>query len=195
MGSGFAAGVKEEITQEMFAKLVSKDVEDLEKPIKAKAKLDKFATFKQIREAAKNQGKYEELAAADDKVNECYADANKLLLSECYNDQEESIANWDEKLPVPPRFNRILSIILKQNPDVITLQELDHHYDFMLPQLQKMGYDGIFQPKHISKGAEFNGGYPDGVAIFWNTERIQKIGENPVFSGSLSQYKKVNKEG
>jgi len=56
-----------------------------------------------------------------------------------------------------------------------------------------MGYDGLFQPKHVSKGAEFNGGLPDGVAIFWNTQRIQKIDEERVFSGSLGQYTKVSK--
>merc|ERR1712098_877403 len=66
------------------------------------------------------------------------------------------------------------------NPDVITLQELDHHYDFMLPELRAMGYDGIFQPKHNSKGAEFNGGLPDGVAIFWNTQRIRMVNRVPV---------------
>merc|ERR1711964_105881 len=83
-------------------------------------------------------------------------------------------------LPKPTRFGRILSVILQQNPDVITLQEIDHHYDYFLPQLQKMGYDGRFQPKHSSKGAEFNGGLPDGVAIFWNTQKIDFIEQFPV---------------
>merc|ERR1711964_141030 len=77
-------------------------------------------------------------------------------------------------------FYRVLSMILKENPDVITMQELDHHFDFMLPKLRSFGYDGIFQPKHKSKGAEFNGGLPDGVGIFWNTQRIRKVGEVPV---------------
>jgi len=85
-----------------------------------------------------------------------------------------------QPLPTPKRFNRILSIILRENPDVITLQELDHHYDFFKPELRRMGYDGFFQPKHISKGAEWNGGLPDGVAIFWNTQRIHKIKQVPV---------------
>merc|ERR1711964_881028 len=130
-------------------------------------------------------------------VNRLYAekDVGKLLMSHSHDTKEESYSNADKPLDLPLRFTRVLSIILEQNPDVITLQELDHHYDFMLPELRKRGYDGLFQPKHVSKGAEFNGGLPDGVAIFWNTQTIKKTGETPVFSGSLHQPKKVSDLG
>jgi len=41
-----------------------------------------------------------------------------------------------------------------------------------------MGYDGVFLAKHISTGATWSGGLPDGVAIFWNTKRIKTKGPN-----------------
>jgi len=50
----------------------------------------------------------------------------------------------------------------------------------MLPQLRSVGYDGIFQPRHISMASNFNGGRPDGVAIFWNTQRIEKVIQLPI---------------
>merc|ERR1711964_322291 len=130
----------------------------------------------------------------------------KILMGEAYNTKEESakklrkvkdketnvVTEKHLERDVPRRFNRILGIILKQNPDVITMQELDHHYDFMLPKLRSMGYDGIFQPKHKSTCSRWNGGLPDGVAVFWNTERIQNvggIGQVPVgYKGTGSLY-------
>jgi len=50
----------------------------------------------------------------------------------------------------------------------------------MLPQLRSVGYDGIFQPRHISMASNFNGGRPDGVAIFWNTQKIEMDETVPV---------------
>ena len=35
-------------------------------------------------------------------------------------------------------------------PDVITMQENDHYYDFFLPELAALGYDGFFAPKPAS---------------------------------------------
>jgi len=46
-----------------------------------------------------------------------------------------------------------------------------------LPKLQEMGYDGIFQEKHRSNAARWNGGLPDGCAIFWNTLKIDMVEE------------------
>merc|ERR1711964_426586 len=40
--------------------------------------------------------------------------------------------------------------------------------------------DVPFQPKHKSTGAQFNGGLPDGVAIFWNTQRVKFVRKVPV---------------
>ena len=49
--------------------------------------------------------------------------------------------NWSH------RRDLILHEILQYNPDIITLQECDHFYDWFLPLLQAEGYDGVFAPK------------------------------------------------
>merc|ERR1711964_305513 len=108
-----------------------------------------------------------------------------LLLSHSYSSPDEWKPNGRRTKPQLsvehcPRFKRVLSIILNQNPDVITMQELDHFDDFMLPQLRSVGYEGIFQPKHKSVASNFNGGRRDGVAIFWNTHKIELDQRIPV---------------
>lgn len=45
------------------------------------------------------------------------------------------------------RKDKLLFEILQYDPDVITLQECDHYYDFFLPELSAKGYDGIYAPK------------------------------------------------
>jgi len=127
-------------------------------------------------------GVKDEISQKDFKENdECFATkpVGNFLMSISHKNKHVSQAA-DTPLPTPKRFNRILSIILAQNPDVITLQELDHHFDLFRPELLSMGYEGVFQRKHISKGAEWNGGLPDGVAVFWNTQKINMIKQVPV---------------
>merc|ERR1712098_338888 len=85
-------------------------------------------------------------------------------------------------VPIPPRFKRVLSIILKENPDVITLQELDHYHDFMKPELEKLGYEGDFKNKPSSPAEKWNGGIRDGVSIFWNTQRLEQLGTSRKFN-------------
>eukprot|EP01041_Mallomonas_annulata_P002674 gene2674-5263_t len=48
------------------------------------------------------------------------------------------------------RKDRILNEILQYEPDIISLQEVDHYYDFFLPELSLRGYDGLFAPKPAS---------------------------------------------
>jgi len=75
----------------------------------------------------------------------------------------------------------VLALILKQNPDVITLEELDH-FDEFEKELGKLGYAGCFKPQAIFRkgglnpSAAENGGFPDGVAIFWNTTKLHLVG-------------------
>lgn len=107
---------------------------------------------------------------------------NELLMS-------GKTTNTGGIIPPPPRFNRIMSIILEQNPDVITLQEVDHHLDLMMPQLEALGYEGIFREKHKSVASKYNGGVNDGVAIYWNTQKIKLAENHLVFSGSLHDHK------
>ena len=52
--------------------------------------------------------------------------------------------SWDKR-----KF-QLLHEILQYAPDVITLQECDHFYDFFLVKLQQFGYDGVFAPKPAS---------------------------------------------
>jgi mRNA deadenylase 3'-5' endonuclease subunit Ccr4 len=60
---------------------------------------------------------------------------------------------------------KILYELLQYDPDVITLQECDHYYDFFLPALSAKGYDGIFAPKPASACLEVSEN-SDGCAIF-----------------------------
>jgi len=89
------------------------------------------------------------------------------------------------KEPTPKesfRLKRVLSIILKQNPDVITLEEVDQ-FDYFQSVLKPLGYDGCFKPKRmfpggkLSPSAATNGGFSDGVAIFWNSHKLEKVGD------------------
>lgn len=64
------------------------------------------------------------------------------------------------------RKGKLLHEILQYNPDVITMQECDHYYDFFLPALTANGYDGIFAPKPASACLEVSDN-SDGCAIFF----------------------------
>ena len=48
------------------------------------------------------------------------------------------------------RKDGLLKEVLQYNPDIITLQENDHYYDFFLPELNAAGYDCFFAPKPAS---------------------------------------------
>jgi len=61
------------------------------------------------------------------------------------------------------RKNNLISIILEHSPDIITLEECDHFYDWFKPELAKAGYEGIFQPKRDK----------DGTAVFWSQKTFK----------------------
>jgi len=89
------------------------------------------------------------------------------------------------------RHKRILGLILTENPSVITLQEVDR-YDEFSKALDSCGYDSVFQPKLPGACMRGNGqeevkdgdkvviegipGKSDGVAIFWDKNRIRPVG-------------------
>merc|ERR1711964_960220 len=93
----------------------------------------------------------------------------------------------------PLRLQRVVSQILVQNPDVITLQELDRFGAFM-QILRPLGYEGIIQykPDRVRTGKKNtgkwkvgnkscaamggNGGIPDGVAIIYKKDRLTPRG-------------------
>ncbi|RYG59881.1 hypothetical protein EON64_19780 [archaeon] len=72
------------------------------------------------------------------------------------------------------RKTRLLHEIVQYNPDIITLQECDHFYDFFSPELQNYGYAGFFAPKPASACKEVSD-HDDGCALFYKTEKFQVI--------------------
>lgn len=72
------------------------------------------------------------------------------------------------------RKNKLLYEITQYQPDIITLQEVDHYYDFFLPQLSKLGYAGYFAPKPTSACLEVSNN-SDGCALFINTNKLKVI--------------------
>jgi len=102
-----------------------------------------------------------------------------LLMGHCC---EDIFTNNDGKpmaIDAPPRFKRVLGVILKENPDIITMQEVDHYHDFWRPYLNVFGYEGDFKEKTKAKrwgSIQYNGGLKDGCAIFWNSEKLEQIG-------------------
>ena len=71
---------------------------------------------------------------------------------------------------------RLIEEIIREGtePDILTLQECDHFYDFFLPILQLFGYEGIFCSKALSPSCQF-GYYSDGVALFWKSALFTQI--------------------
>merc|ERR1711964_135120 len=71
--------------------------------------------------------------------------------------------------PIPARITRIVGMILKQKPDIITLQEVDH-YAYFTEILKDFGYEGCFEKKVASASSGGNGQeITDGCMVFWNT--------------------------
>ena len=48
------------------------------------------------------------------------------------------------------RKGQLLKEVTQYSPDIITMQENDHYYDFFLEKLSTLGYDGYFAPKPAS---------------------------------------------
>ena len=70
------------------------------------------------------------------------------------------------------RKTQLLYEILQYDPDVITLQECDHYYDFFSPELSQRGYDGLFAPKPASACLEVSEN-SDGCAIFIRRKKLR----------------------
>jgi len=83
------------------------------------------------------------------------------------------------KAPISQRFLRVLSVILRQNPDVIALQELDQ-FDRFAEFLKPYGYIGIFQIKPAGGACSkhhMDEDQMDGVAIFYDKYRLELNGQ------------------
>ena len=72
------------------------------------------------------------------------------------------------------RKEQLLHEILQYSPDIITLQENDHYYDFFLPELSNLGYDGLFAPKPASACLEVSD-RSDGCSIFILRKKLKVV--------------------
>lgn len=71
---------------------------------------------------------------------------------------------------------RLLEEILRCEPDLVCVEELDRFDDFFAPALAKFGFDGVFVPKCGAPSCNY-GFYSDGVAIFWNSALLRPVPE------------------
>lgn len=62
---------------------------------------------------------------------------------------------------------KLLEEILKWDCDVLVLQEVDHHHDWLSPMLAKEGYRSLFVKKPVAPGMAFNPHLEDGCSLFY----------------------------
>lgn len=77
------------------------------------------------------------------------------------------------------RKDLLLHEITQYSPDIITLQENDHYYDFFLPELDAMGYDCFFAPKPASACLEVSD-RSDGCSMFFRRDKIKVLSSETV---------------
>ena len=85
-----------------------------------------------------------------------------------FNRASKEILCWEH------RKSRILHEITQYEPDIITMQEVDHYYDFFLPELSVRGYTGFFAPKPTSACLEVSEN-EDGCAMFVKRSKLRVI--------------------
>jgi len=85
-----------------------------------------------------------------------------------FNRLTKDILEWDH------RKSRILHEVTQYEPDIITMQEVDHYYDFFLPELSLRGYSGFFAPKPTSACLEVSSN-GDGCAMFVKRSKLRVI--------------------
>ena len=100
--------------------------------------------------------------------------ADKMATSKQYGYCPEWALAWDH------RKGLILKEILKYDPDLVCLQEVEgqqFHY-FFLPELRNMGYDGLYRPKARARTMPSPESMTvDGCAIFFKSSKFSLIEE------------------
>jgi mRNA deadenylase 3'-5' endonuclease subunit Ccr4 len=66
---------------------------------------------------------------------------------------------------------QLIHEMLQYDPDIITLQECDHFYDWFFPYLSEFGYDGTYAPKPASACLQVSDN-SDGCAIFVRSSKL-----------------------
>ena len=71
---------------------------------------------------------------------------------------------------------QLLRELQQYDADIICLQEVqqDHYQQFLLPNLERMGYTGLYKSK--TRDSHGNGGKVDGCAILFKRERFKMCG-------------------
>lgn len=86
---------------------------------------------------------------------------------------EKEVLEWNVRAPL------LLAKIMENEPDIICLQELNHFDDWLLPELQQYGYNGVFCKKPLSAAKKYK--FPaDGCAIFYQASRLQLQGKDEI---------------
>lgn len=88
------------------------------------------------------------------------------VLADAYVNQERYFYCKNEKLDFEHRKWSLLSEIVKYQPDVLCLQELDH-FDFWDEQLQHHGFRGVYLRRPSEK--------TDGIAVFYNHTKFKML--------------------
>ena len=89
------------------------------------------------------------------------------------------------------RKTRLIGEILQYTPDIITMQEIDHYNDFFLPELNSLGYIGVFAPKPLSACLVVSNN-SDGCAIFLNEKKFRVMSTESI---TLALTKAEMKDG
>lgn len=88
------------------------------------------------------------------------------VLAEAYVNKERYFYCKNESLDWDHRKWNLLSEILKYQPDILCLQELDH-FEFWDEQLQIRGFRGVYLKRPFDK--------TDGIAVFYNISKFKLV--------------------
>lgn len=62
--------------------------------------------------------------------------------------------------------------MLSWDCDVLALQEVDHHHDWLSPMLAREGYRGLFVKKPLAPGIQHSPTLEDGCSLFYRVKRV-----------------------